>query len=98
MMLPIEYIRMKPWGARRGANVWARIERLNAIGVEEGSFLRGWHPHRRSRHMDIPTIPAAHFIRKFGRARYDALPRRAFYRDGHRKAVTYQAFLGANAP
>lgn len=78
--------------ARRkcGPDVSARLRRLNPSGVEEGSWPRGYHPHRRSAaaRFDRDGVSVRDFVGKYGRAAFDALPAHALIKDGHRKSVT----------
>lgn len=68
-------------------NVAERIEKMNPEGKEEGFIPRGWHPHHRFNHFMMCTIGPRDFIRKYGRERYRLLPKEAFVRNGHRKAI-----------
>lgn len=72
---------------RRSDAVKARIRRLNPEGLEEGCIPRGWNPHPRINPHYTCAMPVRDFIRRFGRDAYRALPRTAFYRQGHRKAI-----------
>lgn len=82
----------KSWRDRRGAAVVARIERLNPNGVHPGAIPRGWNPHKRANNFAMDLIGVREFICRYGRPAYNALPKTAIYRDGHRKAVTRAAF------
>lgn len=73
---------------RHGPAVRERIRRLNAKGKIEGEWPRGWHPHRRSQSFMHDTMSVRRFVEKFGRAAYQEVPKRAFIRNGHRKAVS----------
>lgn len=52
------------------------------------------HPHRShrfSKDWTVDVVPVNVFIQQFGRDAYRALPKEAFIRNGHRKAVTREA-------
>lgn len=67
-----------------------RIRRRNPHGIEEGFIPNGWHPHSRiDRHM-MDVMPVREFISRFGRARYNEIPRGRLIRQGHRKVVSLE--------
>lgn len=74
---------------QRGRRVQERIKRLNPKGVVEGSRPYGWNPGHTIGHAawmrDLITV--RRFIALNGREVYRALPREAFMRSGHRKAI-----------
>lgn len=63
------------------------MRRLNPSGVPEGSWPRGYRPGPRNYTFDLGSIGPRDFVRQYGRAAYDAVPKRYIYRKGHRKSV-----------
>ena len=94
MMYPVaEYLVRR----KHSLNVRNRIERMNLRGCEEGSHVRGWHPHQRIDFFSIGLISVARFVQKYGQEAYRKLPKHALYRQGHRKAILYN-YIARNFP
>jgi hypothetical protein len=70
--------------------VKARIRKAYPNGrVPIGEMLRGWHPHDRlSRAINMDVVGPKKLIEKYGRDAYRSIPKEAFFRHGHRKAVS----------
>lgn len=77
------------WLAKRQSRVAERILRLNP-DPSPGSLLRGYHPSARTTGIYMQFIGKREFLRKYGRAAWDALPRMCIRQDGHRKAVSWE--------
>lgn len=75
------------WLAKRTATVRERVMRLNPPPMDNGKNLRGYHPQRRLSNYLNDRVGKGKFIRMYGRAAWDALPRCCIVHDGRRKAV-----------
>lgn len=74
---------------RMDENVRARIRRLNP-NPQQGDRLRGWHPTRAVYlRCDRDEISKGHFLRKYGRAAFEALPMRLIRKEGRRVFLPY---------
>lgn len=84
--ISIDYLAQK---LRFKPEVLARIRRLNPIGVPEGSRIRGYVPAARSpgSWTTIDAMSPRAFVANYGRDAYDAIPRNALIRHGHRKGI-----------
>lgn len=70
-------------------NVRARIRRLNP-NPQEGEMIRGWHPTRPVYlRCERDEISKGHFLRKYGRAAFEALPRYCIRKEGRRVFLPY---------
>ena len=67
-----------------------RVTRLNPQGWDLGSVPRGWN-RRRNPSWFSGKIGKGHFIRQFGRAAWEAMPRCCISRHGRRQYVDREA-------
>lgn len=85
--------RMEAFIARKKCKpeVAARIRRLNPNGFAEGSWPRGYRPASTSWwQFERGLMSPRDCVARYGRAAYDAIPRRAIKRNGHRKGVVLE--------
>lgn len=82
------------WLSRRGPAVRERILRLNCT-IAPGQRPRGWNPQptKLAREWNSGAVSKGDFIRKFGRATWDRIPREYYVRDGKRCYLTREAVM-----
>lgn len=77
-----------------GPTVRDRIVRLNPTG-SESRRVRGWHPSATAKHLMMmhDVIGKGAFIKRHGRAAWDALPNGMLWKCGRRKYLGRVAYL-----
>lgn len=90
-IIPWDIIRQK---LRCSDEIWARIRRLNKDrrGIIQGSIIRGYRrTPTTADYFQSDCISVQKFIKMYGREEYYKLPKSAFMRNGHRKAIRIMA-------
>lgn len=77
-----------------GGRVRERIVRLNPK-CDPGQILRGWHPAQTARNLAMvyDVVGKGEFVRRHGRAAWDAIPNGLLYKFGRRRYIGRASYL-----